>query len=70
LQKPLGTLGVDWGKSLPVPRIDTSNMPEVRDLESKNLDNIMWIFSNQGESSLLDRIFKGDSPLMMEENLR
>ena len=22
----------------------------------------MWTFSNKGESSLLDRIFKGDSP--------
>lgn len=60
--KALETLGVDWGKSLPVPRIDTSGMPEVKDLESKNLHNIMWTFSNQGETSLLDKIFKGDSP--------
>lgn len=60
--KALETLGVNWGKSLPVPRIDTSNMPEVRDLESKNLHNIMWTFSNSGEPSLLDKIFKGDSP--------
>jgi Mn-containing catalase len=60
--KALETLGVNWGKSLPVPRIDTSNMPEVRDLESKNLHNQMWTFSNKGEVSLLDRIFKGDSP--------
>ncbi|HYF98944.1 MAG TPA: manganese catalase family protein [Candidatus Saccharimonadales bacterium] len=60
--KALETLGVNWGKSLPVPRIDTTNMPEVRDLESKNLHNIMWTFSNSGEPSLLDKIFKGDSP--------
>jgi Mn-containing catalase len=60
--KALETLGVNWGKSLPVPRIDTSNMPEVRDLESKNLHNQMWTFSNKGVVSLLDRIFKGDSP--------
>lgn len=60
--KALETLGVQWGKALPVPRIDTSNMPEVKDLESKNLHNIMWTFSNQGESSLLGRIFRGDSP--------
>lgn len=60
--KALETLGVNWGKSLPVPRIDTSNMPEVKDLENKNLHNIMWTFSNQGETSLLDKIFKGDSP--------
>jgi Mn-containing catalase len=60
--KALETLGVDWGKSLPVPRIDTTNMPEVRDLESKNLHNQMWTFSNKGEISLLNTIFKGDSP--------
>src|ERR1044071_4909310 len=60
--KALETLGVNWGKSLPVPRIDTTNMPEVRDLESKNLHNQMWTFSNKGEISLLNTIFKGDSP--------
>ena len=37
-------------------------MPEVRDLESKNLHNQMWTFTNKGEESLLDKIFKGDSP--------
>jgi Mn-containing catalase len=60
--KALETLGVNWGKSLPVPRIDTSNMPEVKDLENKNLHNQMWTFANKGEISLLDKIFKGDSP--------
>jgi Mn-containing catalase len=60
--KALECLGVNWGKSLPVPRIDTSNMPEVRELESRNLHNQMWTFSNAGESSMLDKIFKGDSP--------
>ncbi len=60
--KALETLGVNWGKALPVPRIDTANMPEVRDLERKNLHNIMWTFTNKGETSLFDRIFKGDSP--------
>src|SRR6187402_2354856 len=59
--KALETLGVDWGKSLPVPRIDTSKMPEVRDLENKNLHNQMWTFINKGEISLLEKIFKGDS---------
>src|SRR3954468_18214718 len=60
--KALETLGVNWGKALPIPRIDTSGMPEVRDLESKNLHNQMWTFTNKGETSLLDKIFKGDSP--------
>ena len=59
--KALETLGVNWGKSLPVPRFDTSTMPEVRDLK-KNLHNQMWTFTNKGEDSQLDKIFKGDSP--------
>lgn len=60
--KALETLGVNWGKSLPVPRFDTSKMPEVKDLEGKNLHNQMWTFTNKGETSLLDTIFKGESP--------
>jgi Mn-containing catalase len=47
--KALETLGVNWGKALPVPRIDTDKMPEVKDLENKNLHNIMWTFANNGE---------------------
>ena len=31
--KALETLGVNWGKALPVIRIETSGMPEVKDLE-------------------------------------
>src|SRR3954465_5524525 len=60
--KALETLGVNWGQALPIPRIDTAGMPEVKDLERKNLHNQMWTFSNKGETSLIDRIFKGDSP--------
>ena len=60
--KALEALGVDWGKALPIPRFDTSKMPEVRDLERKNLHNQMWTFANKGETSLLDTIFRGDSP--------
>jgi Mn-containing catalase len=60
--KALETMGVDWGKALPIPRIDTSGMQEVRDLERKNLHNQMWTFTNKGETSEIDKIFKGDSP--------
>ena len=55
-------LGVNWGKALPLPRIDTANMPEVRELESKNLHNQMWTFTSNCETSLLDTIFRGNSP--------
>jgi Mn-containing catalase len=60
--KALEVLGVNWGKALPIPRIDTSGMPEVRDLERKNLHNQMWSFTNKGETSEIGKIFKGDSP--------
>jgi Mn-containing catalase len=60
--KALETLGVNWGKALPVPRIDTDKMPEVKDLENKNLHNIMWTFANNGEPNGMAKIFKGDSP--------
>src|SRR5687767_7178806 len=60
--KALETLGVNWGKALPIPRIDTSGMPEVKDLERKNLHNQMWTFTNNGETSEIGKIFKGDSP--------
>src|SRR5919201_646433 len=60
--KALETMGVNWGKALPVPRIDTAGMPEVKDLERKNLHNQMWTFTNNGETSEIGKIFKGDSP--------
>ncbi len=61
LQRHL-TLGVDWGKSLPVPKFDIFSMPEVKELERKNLHNQMWTFTNKGKISQLDKIFKGESP--------
>lgn len=60
--KALETLGVDWGKSLPVPKFDIFSMPEVKELERKNLHNQMWTFTNKGKISQLDKIFKGESP--------
>jgi Mn-containing catalase len=59
--KALETLDVNWGKALPV-RVNTNNMPEVKDLENKNLHNIMWSFTNNGDPNGMDKIFKGESP--------
>ena len=60
--KALEALGVQWNKALPIPRINTSGMKEVRKLESLNLHNQMWTFTNSGEPSGLADIFKGQSP--------
>jgi Mn-containing catalase len=58
--KALETLGVDWNKTLPVPKLDSSKMPEVRELERLNLHNQQWTMTN--EQSGLSLIFNGESP--------
>ena len=58
--KALESLGVDWDKTLPVPKTDSSKMPEVKELEDRNLHNQQWTFSN--EASGLSEIFTGSSP--------
>jgi Mn-containing catalase len=58
--KALESLGVDWDKTLPIPKTDSSKMPEVKKLEDRNLHNQQWTFSN--EASGLSEIFTGSSP--------
>ena len=58
--KALETLGVEWNKSLPVPKVDTSKMPEVIELEELNLHNQQWTMTD--EQSGLSLIFNGESP--------
>jgi Mn-containing catalase len=63
--KALETLGVDWGKALPIPKLDSSKMPEVKELENKNLHNQQWTFTaanTSSQSSGLAKIFNGSSP--------
>jgi Mn-containing catalase len=60
--KALETLGVNWGKSLPIPKIDSSKMPEVKELENRNLHNQQWTFTATNQSSGLAKIFNGSSP--------
>ncbi|HEY9387584.1 MAG TPA: manganese catalase family protein [Nitrososphaeraceae archaeon] len=61
--KALETLGVQWNKALPIPKINTSGMKEVKELERRNLHNQMWTFTNNdNETSGLADIFKGSSP--------
>lgn len=60
LAKVLEALGVNWGNVLPVPKIDTSKMLEVRELERRNLHNQQWKFAS--DNSEMAQIFKGGSP--------
>lgn len=58
--KALESLGVNWDKTFPVPKTDSLKMPEVRELEKRNLHNQQWTFSN--EKSGPAEIFYGSSP--------
>jgi manganese catalase len=59
--KALETLGINWGKALPIPKVDTSKMPEVKSLEKNNLHNQMWTLTDDKDSGLAN-IFNGSSP--------
>jgi Mn-containing catalase len=58
--KALEMLGVNWDKSMPIPKVETSRMPELNELENNNLHNRLWTFSN--EMSDVSKIFRGNSP--------
>ena len=58
--KALESLGVSWDKTFPVPKTDSSKMPEVQELEKRNLHNQQWTFTN--DKSGLGDIFNGESP--------
>lgn len=58
--KALQTLGVDWGKTLPIPNFDATKFPEVRKLmdEGLHLKQHHWRL----DGSLMSQIFQGASP--------
>ena len=58
--KALESLGVDWGKTLPIPNIDTSQFPEVKALYDKGLGNVQYTFRLDGSQA--GTIFTGPSP--------
>ncbi|MDB5206800.1 MAG: Mn-containing catalase [Flavisolibacter sp.] len=58
--KALETLGVDWGKVLPVPKFDSSKFPEVKKLLDAGLHREQYHF--RLDSSQMGQIFSGASP--------
>lgn len=58
--KALETLGVDWGKVLPVPKFDSSQFPEVKKLLDLGVHREQYTMRLDG--SLMDHIFNGASP--------
>ena len=58
--KALETLGVNWGKILPIPKFDASEYPEVEELIDAGINRQQYHFSL--DASMLSTIFKGSSP--------
>src|SRR5688572_30404963 len=55
--KALETLGVNWGKSLPIPAIDNDKFPEVRALTEKGVNTMQHHWRLDG--SQMGKIFQG-----------
>lgn len=58
--KALEALGVNWGKVLPIPKIDNLKFPEVRELVEKGVNKQQHHFRLDG--SEMHKIFRGSSP--------
>lgn len=58
--KALETLGVNWGKILPIPKFDASEYPEVQELIDAGINRQQYHFNL--EASQLSTIFSGSSP--------
>jgi len=58
--KALETLGIDWGKVLPVPKFDSSKFPEVKKLLDAGVHHEQYHFRLDG--SKMEKIFNGSSP--------
>ncbi len=58
--KALESLGVDWGKVLPIPKFDSSKYPEVKKLLNAGIHREQYHFRLDG--SQMEKIFNGPTP--------
>lgn len=58
--KALETLGIDWGKALPIPKFDVSQFPEVKKLIDAGINREQYTFRLDG--SQMEKIFQGSAP--------
>jgi Mn-containing catalase len=65
--KALETLGVDWGRTLPVPKFDATKYPEVKALMDEGVHRVQHHWRLDG--SEMSTIFQGLSPLTDEEGV-
>jgi Mn-containing catalase len=59
--RALETLGVDWGKLLPIPKTNAEQFPEVKELLDLGLQSKQYTFDLDGKSEA-GKIFQGASP--------
>ncbi|MFI2566557.1 manganese catalase family protein [Paenarthrobacter sp. NPDC018779] len=59
--KALESLGVNWGKVLPIPKTNAEQFPEVKKLLDKGLQSIQYTFSADNLSEV-GKLFRGASP--------
>jgi Mn-containing catalase len=59
--KALETLGIDWGKALPIPRTDAERFPEVKTLLDQGLHLKQYTFSLDNLSEA-GKIYRGAAP--------
>jgi Mn-containing catalase len=59
--KALETLGVNWGKILPIPKFDSSEYPEVKELIDAGINRQQYHF-NLDDISQFDKVFSGTAP--------
>jgi len=59
--KALESLGVDWGRTLPIPKTNAEKFPEVKKLVDQGLQSVQYTFSadNQSEAG---KLYRGVSP--------
>ncbi|MEA2485662.1 MAG: Mn-containing catalase [Actinomycetota bacterium] len=65
--KALETLGVDWGKTLPIPNFDATKYPEVKKLMDDGVHRKQYHWRIGG--SEMGIIFKGQTPLSDTDDL-
>ena len=59
--RALETLGVNWGKVLPIPKFDSTKLPEVRKLMDAGIHREQYHF--RLDSSQMEKIFSGAAPM-------
>jgi Mn-containing catalase len=59
--KALESLGVNWGKVLPIPKTNAEQFPEVKKLLDKGLQSVQYTFSAD-DASHASKLYRGASP--------